>query len=66
MKEISSNDVQNLIAPGHISRTEAESVDDPLLRANFNEFCRSIMHNDTLTWKAVAFLQKCEKGLPNF
>ena len=56
VNEISSKDAQKLIAPGHISRTEAESVEDPLLRANFNEFFRSIMHNDTSTWKAVAFL----------
>ena len=24
------------------------------------------MHNDTTTWKAVAFLQKCEIDLPDF
>ena len=66
MNEIGSNDAQKLIAPGHISRTEAESVEDPLFRTNFTEFFRTIMHNNTSTWEAVAFLKKCEKELPDF
>ena len=66
VNENSSKDAQKVIAPGHISLTEAESFEEPLFRSNFNDSFRSIMHNDTSTWKAVAFLQKFEKELPDF
>ena len=36
--EISTQDAHKLLAPGHISMCEAESIEDPLLRVNFNEF----------------------------
>lgn len=50
VNEISSKDAQKPIAPGHISLTEAESVEDPLFQSNYNDFLNSIIHNDTSTW----------------